>query len=86
MDRLSARGYVPARIAGTKERTMVKIAATPEMAARIYAKMANNLEVVQQRLGASLTLADKVLLGHLDAPATQALTRSAAAPTPPTRT
>jgi aconitate hydratase len=54
---------------------MVEIAATPEMAAKIYARAASNLEVVRCRLGAPLTLADKVLLGHLDAPETQELTR-----------
>src|SRR3984885_7776466 len=53
---------------------MVEFAATPEMAAKIYARMASNLEVVRRRLGAPLTLADKVLLGHLDAPETQELT------------
>ena len=46
---------------------MVEIAATPEMAAKIYARMASNLEVVRRRLGAPLTLADKVLLGLRDA-------------------
>ncbi len=54
---------------------MVEIAATPELAAKIYARMANNLQVVRRRLDAPLTLADKVLLGHLDAPETQELTR-----------
>jgi aconitate hydratase len=54
---------------------MVEIAATSEMAARIYARMASNLEIVRRRLGTPLTLADKVLLGHLDAPERQELTR-----------
>ena len=55
---------------------MVEIAATPEMAAKIYARMASNLEVVRRRLGAPLTLADKVLLqAILDAPETQELAR-----------
>jgi aconitate hydratase len=54
---------------------MMEIGATPEMAAKIYGRMASNLEVVRRRLGAPLTLADKVLLGHLDAPETQELTR-----------
>jgi aconitate hydratase len=62
-------------MAGTKEQTMVEISVTPEMAAKIYAQMASNLEVVRRRLGAPLTLADKLLLGHLDAPETQELTR-----------
>ncbi len=38
------------------------------MAAAVYATMARNLAVVRRRLGKPLTLADKVLLGHLDDP------------------
>jgi aconitate hydratase len=52
---------------------MVDIAVTPEMAAKMYALMQSNLAVVRGRLGRPLTLAEKVLLGHLDAPETQAL-------------
>ncbi|MGD0430179.1 MAG: aconitase family protein, partial [Acetobacteraceae bacterium] len=52
---------------------MVEIAATPDMAARIYSRMARNLDVVRPRLGKPLTLADKVLLGHLDDPENQEL-------------
>jgi aconitate hydratase len=52
---------------------MVAIETTPEMAAAMYAKMAHNLAVVRRRLGRSLTLADKVLLGHLDDPEHQEL-------------
>ena len=47
---------------------MVTIESTPEMAAKVYATMARNLEVVRRRLGRPLTLADQVLLGHLDDP------------------
>ncbi len=47
---------------------MVSIESTPEMAAAVYATMARNLAVVRRRLGKPLTLADKVLLGHLDDP------------------
>ena len=47
---------------------MVTIESTPEMAAKVYATMAKNLKVVRRRLGKPLTLADKVLLGHLDDP------------------
>ena len=50
---------------------MVTIESTPEMAAKVYATMAKNLKVVRRRLGKALTLADKVLLGHLDDPETQ---------------
>jgi aconitate hydratase len=52
---------------------MVAIESTPEMATKIYATMRRNLAVVRRRLRKPLTLADKVLLGHLDAPETQDL-------------
>jgi aconitate hydratase A / 2-methylisocitrate dehydratase len=52
---------------------MIAIESTPEMAARVYATMAKNLKVARRRLGKPLTLADKVLLGHLDDPETQEL-------------
>jgi aconitate hydratase len=50
---------------------MLTIESTPQMAAKVYATMAKNLKVVRRRLGKPLTLADKVLLGHLDDPETQ---------------
>src|SRR5574337_1802262 len=50
---------------------MVTIESTPEMVAKVYETMARNLETVRRRLGRPLTLADKVLLGHLDDPAHQ---------------
>src|SRR6266404_2834643 len=53
---------------GEKGSTMVAIESTPEMAAAVYATMARNLAVVRRRLGRPLTLADKILLGHLDDP------------------
>src|SRR5215813_1278682 len=52
---------------------MVAIESTSEMAAAVYATMARNLAVVRRRLGKPLTLADKVLLGHLDDPEHQEL-------------
>jgi aconitate hydratase len=52
---------------------MVTIESTPEMAAKVYQTMARNLKVVRRRLGKPLTLADKVLLGHLDDPENQEL-------------
>src|SRR5215471_2978129 len=52
---------------------MVAIESTPEMAAKVYATIRQNLTVVRRRLQKPLTLADKVLLGHLDAPETQEL-------------
>jgi aconitate hydratase len=47
---------------------MVTIESTPEIAAKVYATMERNLAIVRRRLGRFLTLADKVLLGHLDDP------------------
>jgi aconitate hydratase A / 2-methylisocitrate dehydratase len=53
--------------------TMVTIESTPELAATVYETMARNLALVRRRLGRPLTLADKVLLGHLDDPGHQEL-------------
>src|SRR5262245_52809311 len=50
------------------EPSMVEIETTPEAAARLYATMERKLAIVRRRLGRPLTLADKVLLGHLDDP------------------
>ncbi|HYB72841.1 MAG TPA: aconitate hydratase [Candidatus Sulfotelmatobacter sp.] len=50
---------------------MVTIESTPEMATKTYEMMERNLKVVRRRLGRPLTLADKVLLGHLDDPERQ---------------
>src|SRR5262245_43780518 len=47
---------------------MVTIESTPELAGKVYMAMTRNLERVRRRLGKPLTLADKVLLGHLDDP------------------
>ncbi|MFI5316559.1 MAG: aconitate hydratase [Myxococcota bacterium] len=47
---------------------MVPIESTPEMAERVYERTARNLEIARRRLSRPLTLADKVLLGHLDEP------------------
>jgi aconitate hydratase len=47
---------------------MVTIESTPQMAAGVYETMERNLTLVRRRLGRPLTLADKVLLGHLDDP------------------
>jgi aconitate hydratase len=52
---------------------MPTIKSTAEMAARVYETIARNLDIVRRRLGRPLTLADKVLLGHLDDPAHQDL-------------
>lgn len=50
---------------------MVTIESTPAMAAKVYETMEKNLAVVRRRLGRPLTLADKVVLGHLDDPERQ---------------
>ncbi len=50
---------------------MVPIESTPGMAAKVYETMERHLQIVRRRLGRPLTLADKVLLGHLDNPAHQ---------------
>src|SRR5499427_7483501 len=47
---------------------MVTIESTAEVAAKVYETMERNLAIVRRRLGRRLTLADKVLLGHLDDP------------------
>jgi aconitate hydratase len=50
---------------------MTTIESTPAMMRKVYGTMAKNLKVVRRRLGKPLTLADKVLLGHLDDPESQ---------------
>ena len=52
---------------------MVTIESTPEFVAGAYATMERNLGVVRRRLGRPMTLADKVLLSHLDDPEHQEL-------------
>ena len=56
---------------------MVTIESTPEMASKVYATMERNLEAVRRRLVRPLTLADKVLLGHLADPDTSDLNAGA---------
>ena len=50
---------------------MVTIESTPEFAAQTYERMAERLEVVRRRLNRPLSLAEKVLLSHLDDPENQ---------------
>jgi aconitate hydratase len=52
---------------------MVAIESTAAMAEKVYATIERNIAVVRRRLGKPLTLADKVLLGHLDDPEHQDL-------------
>ncbi len=50
---------------------MVTIESTQSMAGKVYEMMERNLAIIRDRLRRPLTLADKVLLGHLDDPANQ---------------
>ncbi len=52
---------------------MAAIESTPEMVAKVYAAMGDNLGIVRRRLSRPMTLAEKVLLGHLDDAAGQQL-------------
>ncbi|MCB9025498.1 MAG: aconitate hydratase [Bdellovibrionaceae bacterium] len=54
---------------------MAKIETTPELVKKVYATTRQRLDVVKKRLNRPLTLAEKVLYGHLDSPETQDLTR-----------
>ena len=52
---------------------MDTIESSREMATRVYAKLARNIEVARRRLARPLTLSEKFLFGHLDDPEHQAL-------------
>src|SRR5262245_59097483 len=52
---------------------MAEINVTPEGVAKLYARMARNIGVIRRRVDTPLTLAQKVLLGHLDEPGAQEL-------------
>ena len=52
---------------------MPAIESTPEMVRQTYARMRERLSVVRRRLGRPLTLAEKILFGHLDDPQGQEL-------------
>src|SRR5687768_3796267 len=54
---------------------MPSVESTPIMAERIYRRMREALAIVRPRLGRPLTLADKILLGHLETPHDQELVR-----------
>jgi len=47
---------------------MTTIASTPDFVSAVYSRMERNLEIVRRRLRRPLTLAEKILLGHLDDP------------------
>ena len=54
---------------------MAKIETTPELAQDVYKKTTQNITVIRQRLNRPLTLAEKILYGHLDDPKNQDLER-----------
>src|SRR6476660_9430908 len=52
---------------------MATVESTPEMASRMYAKMDDRLGIIRKRMNRPLTLADKILYGHVDDPEHQEL-------------
>jgi aconitate hydratase len=52
-----------------------KIETTPEMVQEVYRKSRERLAVIRQRLGRPITLAEKILYGHLDDPQSQEIER-----------
>lgn len=52
-----------------------KIETTPELVQNSYTKMRERLAIVKQRLGRPMTMAEKVLYGHLDDPKNQEIVR-----------
>src|SRR5262249_20632005 len=56
-----------------RRQMMVTIESTSALAAEVYATIGHNVAVIRRRLGKSLTLADKRLLGHLHDPQSQEL-------------
>lgn len=54
---------------------MAQIETTPEMVKKVYATTRTRTEVIRKRLGRDLTLAEKIIYGHLDDPQNQELER-----------
>ncbi|HXC64937.1 MAG TPA: aconitate hydratase, partial [bacterium] len=52
---------------------MPVIETTPEMVKKAYDNIRKNLSVIRERLQRPMTLSEKIVLGHLDKPATQEL-------------
>ena len=52
---------------------MPAIETTPALVEKVYGELSSKLQVIRQRLGRSLTYAEKILLGHLDDPQGQEL-------------
>src|SRR5690348_11222555 len=55
--------------------SMAQIESTPQFVKAVYEKMAANLKVVRARLNRPLSLAEKIVYGHLDQPQTQEIVR-----------
>ena len=54
---------------------MAKIETTPEMVKKVYETTRAKVEVIRKRLGRDLTLAEKIIYGHLDDPQEQEIER-----------
>ncbi|MFN3454314.1 MAG: aconitate hydratase [Pseudobdellovibrio sp.] len=54
---------------------MATIETTPEMVTRVYATTRSKLEVIKKRLNRPMTLAEKIVYGHLDDPQNQEINR-----------
>lgn len=54
---------------------MAQIETTPEMVKKVYATTRTRTDVIRKRLGRDLTLAEKIIYGHLDDPQNQELER-----------
>ncbi|MGZ3744437.1 MAG: aconitase family protein, partial [Pseudobdellovibrionaceae bacterium] len=52
-----------------------KIETTPEMVKNVYAKSKERLAIIRKRLNRPLTLAEKIIFGHLEDPQNQELVR-----------
>ena len=52
-----------------------KIETTPEMVKKVYQTTREKTEVIRKRLNRSLTLAEKIIYGHLDDPQNQEINR-----------
>ncbi|MCC6477431.1 aconitate hydratase [bacterium] len=53
---------------------MIRVESTPEFVAAAYLKMEERIAVARKKLGRPLSLAEKIILGHLDDPKTDDLT------------
>lgn len=52
---------------------MITTESTPDLADTIYRRMSERLHTIRERVGRPLTLSEKLLLGHVQSPQTQAL-------------